>query len=94
MAIRGDGDLIIQCGSDFADWGDQMSTLLTNINGAVTTLQETWESVASNTFRDMVTEAMPHLQSLADFMSTNSEGLVAYGNDLNYMANTYYVTAG
>ena len=94
MAIRGDGDLIIQTGSDFAEWGEQMSALLTAINGAVVTLQETWESVSSNTFRDMVTEAMPHLQNLSDFMVTNSEGLVAYGNDLNYMANTYYVTAG
>jgi len=94
MAIRGDGDLIIQTGTNFAEWGDQMSTLLGAINGAVVTLQETWESVSSNTFRDMVTEAMPHLQNLSDFMVTNSEGLVAYGNDLNYMANTYYVSAG
>lgn len=94
MAIRGDGDLIIETGGNFSTWGDEMSTLLTNINAAVTTLQETWESVASNTFRDLVTEAMPHLQSLSDFMVTNSEGLVQYGNDLNYMANTYYVTAG
>ena len=94
MAIRGDGDLIIQAGGNFSDWGDQMTTLLAAIDGAVATLQETWESVASNTFRDMVTEAMPHLQNLSDFMLTNSDGLVQYGNDLNYMANTYYVTAG
>ena len=71
-----------------------MSDLLNSITGAVTTLQETWESVSSNTFRDMVTEAMPHLQNLSEFMGTNSEGLIQYGNDLNYMANTHYVTAG
>lgn len=94
MAIRGDGDLIIDVGGSFATWSREMGDLLNSITAAVTTLQETWESVSSNTFRDMVTEAMPHLQNLSEFMDTNSDGLIQYGNDLNYMANTYYVTAG
>ena len=42
----------------------------------------------------MVEEATPHLTNLAEFMGTNSQGLISYGDDLNYMANTYYVTAG
>ncbi|MDH3498676.1 MAG: WXG100 family type VII secretion target [Acidimicrobiia bacterium] len=94
MAIRGDGDLIIQCGTNFGTWSGDMSTLLGNITSAVGTLQETWEAVASEQFAGLVEEAMPHLQNLADFMATNSDGLVKYGEDLNYMANTYYVTAG
>ena len=94
MAIRGDGDLIIECGSNFSAWSGDMTTLLTNIEGAVSTLQETWEAVASEQFAGLVEEAMPHLSNLSEFMSTNSEGLVKYGEDLNYMANTYYVSAG
>lgn len=94
MAIRGDGDLIIQTGSNFGAWSGEMETLLANITGAVGTLRESWEAAASDQFATLVDEAMPHLQSLADFMTTNSDGLVKYGEDLNYLANTYYVTAG
>ncbi len=94
MSIRGDGDLIIECGNNFAAWSGDMAALLQNIEGAVATLQETWEAVASDQFAGLVAEAMPHLNNLAEFMGTNSDGLVKYGEDLNYLANTYYVTSG
>lgn len=71
-----------------------MSALLQNIQGAVATLQDSWEAIASDQFAGLVEEAMPHLNNLSEFMATNSEGLVKYGEDLNYMANTYYVSAG
>jgi uncharacterized protein YukE len=94
MAIRGDGDLIIECGSNFSVWSGDMSTLLTNIQTAVATLRETWEAAAADQFSGLVDEAMPHLNNLSEFMATNADGLVKYGEDLNYMANTYYVSAG
>ncbi len=94
MAIRGDGDLIIQCGNNFAAWSGDMSTLLHSIQGAVATLQESWEAIASDQFAGLVEEAMPHLNNLSEFMAANSAGLVKYGEDLNYLANTYYVSAG
>ncbi len=94
MAIRGDGDLIIQTGSNFGTWSGEMETLVGNISAAVATLRETWEAAAADQFSGLVDEAMPPLQNLANFMATNSDGLVKYGEDLNYLANTYYVTAG
>ena len=87
-------NLIKQVGTNFQTWSDQMTELFRAIDGAVSTLQESWESVASDSFRSMVEEATPHLTNLAEFMGTNSQGLISYGDDLNYMANTYYVTAG
>lgn len=94
MSIKGEGDLIIECGGNFSTWSGEMGELLTSINGAVDTLRSTWEAAAADQFSGLVAEAMPHLQNLVEFMGTNSEGLVKYGEDLNYMANTYYVTAG
>lgn len=94
MPIRADGHRIIEVGHSFAAWSREMEGLLNSVTAAVTTLQDSWESKAALDFRAMVDEALPHLRGLAEFMQTHSDGLVRYGTDLNYMADTYYVSAG
>lgn len=94
MPIRADGNRIIEVGRSFAAWSGEMQDLLGSITAAVATLQDSWESKAARDFQAMTEEALPHLRGLAEFMQTHSDGLVRYGTDLNYMADTYYVSAG